>query len=473
MKDLRKIINKELLFFDGSMGTLLQGKGLKPGESPEMWNLTHRDEILNIHKEYVMSGANITTTNTFGANHVKFDGDIETLEEVIKEGILISKEANPKGFTALDIGPLGKLLEPFGDMSFDEAYSAFSKVIKIGSKYSPDLILFETFSDVYEAKAAVLAAKENSNLPVFLTFSIGEDKKLLTGADPKTIASIFAGLGVDVLGFNCGMGPKELLPIVKEFSNYSNLPIMVNPNAGLPEEIDGKTVFNISPEEFATYQTEIYKAGAVILGGCCGTTPEHIKAMTRALLGRKPKKREESHFTTVSSYSKTVFLGGKPKIIGERINPTGKKLLKEALRNNDIDYLLREATNQIDAGADILDVNVGLPEIDEVSMMLEAVKKIQSVSNLPLQIDTSNAEAMEKALRYYNGKPLVNSVNGEEESLSKVLPLVKKYGAAVVCLTLDENGIPETALGRIKIAEKIINRAEKLGIKRENLKSNH
>ncbi len=469
MKDLRKLINKELLFFDGSMGTLLQERGLKPGESPEMWNLTNRDEILNIHREYVLSGANITTTNTFGANPIKFEGNIDVLEDVIKEGILISKEANPKGYTALDIGPLGKLLEPFGDLSFDDAYNAFSEVVKIGSKYSPDLILIETMSDVYEAKAAVLAAKENSDLPVFLTFSIGDDGKLLTGADAKTIASIFNGLGVDVLGFNCGLGPKELLPIVEEFSNYSNLPIMVNPNAGLPEEIDGRTVFNISPEEFATYQTEIYKAGASILGGCCGTKPEHIKAMVLSLLGRKPKKLKENHYTTVSSYSKTVFLGGKPVIIGERINPTGKKLLKEALRNNDIDYLLREATAQIDAGADILDVNVGLPEIDEVSMMLLATKKIQGVSNLPLQIDTSNPDAMEKALRYYNGKPLVNSVNGEEESLNKVLPLVKKYGAAVVCLTLDENGIPETASGRIKIAKKIVDRAEKLGIPRENL----
>ncbi|MDO4618708.1 MAG: homocysteine S-methyltransferase family protein [Clostridia bacterium] len=469
MKDLRKILGKQLLFFDGSMGTLLQERGLTTGEMPEMWNLTHREEILSIHREYVDTGANITTTNTFGANPIKFGGDMVTLEKIIQEAISISKEANPKGYTALDIGPLGKLLKPYGDLSFDDAYNAFQKVVLLGKKHGADLILIETMSDVYEAKAAVLAAKENCNLPVFLTFALSDNGKLLTGADVKTIASIFGGMGIDALGFNCGLGPKEMLPFVKEFSEYSNLPIIVNPNAGLPESVDGKTVFNVSPDEFALYQKEIYSLGAAVLGGCCGTRPEHIGSTVSLLGKKKPIKRETHAYTTVSSYSNTVFFGGKPVIIGERINPTGKKLLKEALRQNDIDYILREASSQADASADILDVNVGLPEIDEVSMMLSAVTKIQGITNLPLQIDTSNTEAMEKALRYYNGKALVNSVNGKEESLTSVLPLVKKYGAAVVCLTLDEDGIPETAEGRIKIAEKILRRAEKLGIPRENL----
>lgn len=469
MKDFKARLGNEILFFDGAMGTMLQSRGLTAGELPEMWNITHSEDIYEVHKSYVDAGADIISTNTFGANPFKLNRDIKLLDDIISSGMSIAKRANPNGYVALDIGPLGKLLAPYGDLPFDDAYNAFSEVVKSGAKAGADLILIETMSDVYEAKAAVLAAKENSDLPVVLTFAFNENGRLLTGADVETVAYMFEGLGVDALGFNCGLGPKEMLNLIPKLSESVSIPIVVNPNAGLPVSVNGKTVFNVNPQEFAKMQEKVYECGAAILGGCCGTTPEHIRETAKLLKGRKTVQLLTKKVTAVTSSSKTVFFGEKPVIIGERINPTGKKLLKEALRNNDIDYILREAVAQTEKGADILDVNVGLPEIDEPQMMKSAIVAIQGISNLPLQIDTSNTDAMEKALRYYNGKALVNSVNGKEESLSAVLPLVKKYGAAVVCLTLDENGIPDTPEGRIKIAEKIIARAEEYGIARENL----
>lgn len=469
MKSIKERLGKELLFFDGAMGTMLQKKGLTAGELPELRNLTHPDDILDVHRLYAEAGADIITTNTFGANPIKFKRDTKTLANVITSAVSLAKKANPDGYAALDIGPLGKLLAPYGDLSFDDAYDAFAEVVKIGDKAGADLILIETMSDVYEAKAAVLAAKENSTLPVFLTFAFDEKGRLLTGADIVTVSEIFTGLGVDALGFNCGLGPEQMLSLMPELTKRTCLPIIVNPNAGLPVSKDGKTVFNVGPTEFADFQAKIFESGAAALGGCCGTTPAHISAMTALLKGKAPKANTPDRITAITSYSKTVAFGEKPVIIGERINPTGKKLLKQALRDGDIDYLLREAVSQTEKGADILDVNVGLPEIDEPKMMQEAVEKIQSVCSLPLQIDTSDITAMERALRHYNGKALVNSVNGKEESMSAVFPLVKKYGAAVVCLTLDENGIPETSESRIKIAEKIAKRAEEYGIARENL----
>lgn len=469
MKDFKARLGNEILFFDGAMGTMLQNKGLTSGELPEMWNITHSEDIYEIHKSYVDAGADIISTNTFGANPLKLNGDIKLLDDIISSGISIAKRANPNGYVALDIGPLGKLLAPYGDLPFDDAYNAFAEVVKSGTKAGADLILIETMSDVYEAKAAVLAAKENSDLPVVLTFAFNENGRLLTGADVETVAYMFEGLGVDALGFNCGLGPKEMLTLIPKLSESVSIPIVVNPNAGLPVSVNGKTVFNVNPNEFALMQEKVYESGAAILGGCCGTTPEHIRETAKLIKGRKTIKKNTKKVTAVTSSSRTVFFGEKPVIIGERINPTGKKLLKEALRNNDIDYILREAVAQTEKGADILDVNVGLPEIDEPKMMKAAIVAIQGISNLPLQIDTSNTDAMEMALRYCNGKALVNSVNGKEESLSAVLPLVKKYGAAVVCLTLDENGIPDNTEGRIKIAEKIIARAEEYGIARENL----
>ncbi|MBS7298333.1 MAG: homocysteine S-methyltransferase family protein [Eubacteriales bacterium] len=469
MNDFLSRLGKELLFFDGAMGTILQEKGLKAGELPELWNITHSEDIFDVHKSYVDAGADVLTTNTFGANPIKLNGDIKLLEDIITNAVSIAKRASPNGFVALDIGPLGKLLAPYGDLPFDDAYNAFAEVVKIGKDAGADLIVIETMSDVYEAKAAVLAAKENSELPIVLTFAFNESGRLLTGADIETVAHMFNGLGIDALGFNCGLGPREILPFVNELTSLTGLPVAVNPNAGLPVSVNGKTLFNVDADEFAKLQEKVYESGAAILGGCCGTTPKHIAKTAALLKDRKPVLHTPEKVTAVTSSSRTVKLGNKPVIIGERINPTGKKLLKEALRNNDIDYLLREAVSQTEKGADILDVNVGLPEINEPEMMKSAIIAIQGISNLPLQIDTSDTNAMEKALRYYNGKALVNSVNGKEESMNTVLPLVKKYGAAVVCLTLDENGIPDTAEGRIEIAKKIVRRAEEYSISRENL----
>lgn len=469
MTDFLTRLGKEVLFFDGAMGTILQSKGLAAGELPELWNITHGDDIFDVHKSYADSGADIIITNSFGANPIKLEGDTSLLTDIIEKGITLAKKANPNGYVALDIGPLGKLLSPYGDLPFDDAYNAFAETIKIGNKAGADLILIETMSDVYEAKAAVLAAKENSSLPVVLTFAFDENGRLLTGADIEVVAHMFEGLGVDALGFNCGLGPGQMLSLIPRMTAATDLPVVVNPNAGLPVSVNGKTVFNVDADEFASLQEKIYQSGAALLGGCCGTTPLHIAKTVGLLKGKAPIKRDVVKKCSVTSSSKAVYLGGKPIIIGERINPTGKKLLKEALRNNDIDYILREAVAQTEHGADILDVNVGLPEIDEPKMMQAAITAIQGISALPLQIDTSDTVAMEKALRYYNGKALVNSVNGKDESLNTVLPLVKKYGAAVVCLTLDESGIPETAADRIKIAEKIVARAEEYGISRKNL----
>lgn len=469
MKTFKERLGKELLFFDGAMGTMLQERGLAPGELPELWNINRSEDIYNIHKCYADIGCDVMTSNTFGANRFKLNGDSELLSHIITNGVQLAKRAAPNGYAALDVGPLGKLLKPFGDISFDEAYEAFAEIVKIGANAGSDLILIETMSDVYEAKAAVLAAKENSNLPIVLTMVFDEQGRLLTGADITTAALIFEGLGVDAFGFNCGLGPEQMKKLLPELTAVCPLPIVVNPNAGLPVSVNGQTVFNVDAEDFAAAQKEILDGGASALGGCCGTTPEHIAKMISVCGGIVPRKKEVKKPTAVTSYSRTAFFGEKPLIIGERINPTGKKRLKQALKEHDTDYILREGIAQSEKGADILDVNVGLPEINEPEMMEAAVTALQGVCDLPLQIDTSDIAAMERALRIYNGKALVNSVNGKEESLEAVLPLVKKYGAAVVCLTLDERGIPETAAGRIEIAEKIIKRAEEYGIGRQNL----
>lgn len=469
MKTFKQRLGKELLFFDGAMGTMLQERGLAPGELPELWNINRSEDIYNIHKCYADIGCDIMTANTFGANRFKLAGNSSLLSDIITNGVRLAKSAAPDRYTAIDVGPLGKLLKPFGDITFSEAYDAFAEIITTGEKAGADLILIETMGDVYEAKAAVLAAKENSELPIVLTMTFDENGRLLTGADITTAALIFEGLGVDAFGFNCGLGPAQMKKLLPELTSVCTLPIVVNPNAGLPVLVNGHTEFNVSPEDFAAAQKEILHGGAAVLGGCCGTTPKHIAEMIKALRGISPRKNEVKKVTAVTSYSRTALFGEKPLIIGERINPTGKKRLKQALKEHDTDYILREGIAQAEKGADILDVNVGLPEIDEPEMMEAAVTALQGVCDLPLQIDTSDITAMERALRIYNGKALVNSVNGKEESLESVLPLVKKYGAAVVCLTLDERGIPETAAGRIEIAEKIIKRAEEYGIGRENL----
>ncbi|MBE6674905.1 MAG: homocysteine methyltransferase [Ruminococcaceae bacterium] len=465
--DILSEIKKGFVFFDGGMGTQLQARGLQAGECPEMWNITHPEEITQIHKAYFESGANIATTNTFGANPIK----IENTEKVVLRAVENAKKAiyAPNQYVALDIGPTGKLLKPLGDLDFDDAYNAFKATVKAGVKAGCDLIIIETMNDPYEIKAAVLAAKENSSLPVFATFVLDEKGKTVTGCDVQAMVALLEGLGVDALGVNCSLGAEELKKFVPEIVKYSSLPVIVNPNAGMPCVIDGKTCYDSTPERFAEAVKEIAGMGARILGGCCGTTPEHIAQMRKALEGTEPIEITKKSYTVVSSYSHACTFDNKVVLIGERINPTGKSKLKAALRENNLNYLVSEAIGQEEKGAHMLDVNVGLPEINESEMLVNAIKEIQSVTALPLQIDTSDPVALEKAMRIYNGKPLVNSVNGKKESMEAVLPLVKKYGGVVIALTLDENGIPNTAKGRVEIAKRIIEKAAEYGIEKKDI----
>lgn len=446
-------------FFDGGMGSMLN---LRAGELPEKLNIAEPERVFAVHKGYAEAGAEYITANTFGANSLKYDN----VAELVKAGVALAKRAGKK--VALDIGPTGKLLKPMGDLDFERAVELFSEVVVAG-KDDSNVIIIETMSDTYELKAAVLAAKENSDLPVITSMIFDEKGRLLTGGDVKSAAAMVEGLGVDVIGINCGLGPKQMLELVKELRNCTSLPILVMPNAGLPESVDGKTVYNVSPEEFAQDMEGIAKIGVSYLGGCCGTTPEHIKAMIERCKNMDDSVPEKKNETVVTSYSTAVTIGDKPVVIGERINPTGKKLFKEALRNNDIDYVIKEGLAQQDKGAHILDVNVGLPEIDEVKWLKDAVYNLQSVLPLPLQLDSSDPLALEAAMRIYNGKPMVNSVNGKASSMKEVFPLVKKYGGVVVCLCLDENGIPSTAQGRIEIAEKIIRTAAEYGVDKKDL----
>lgn len=479
-------LGKELLFFDGGMGTLLQEKGLAPGELPETWNISRPEVIKEIHKRYIEAGSDIVLTNTFGANALKFHAEGCSLEDIVKTAVDLAKKAADEAdtissghsgisgrkrtvYTALDIGPTGKLLKPMGDLDFETAYEAFREVMVWGEEAGADLIHIETMSDTYELKAAVLAAKENTSLPVFATAIFDERRKLLTGADVPSVIALLEGLRVDALGINCGMGPEQMLPVVEEYIKYSSLPVIVKPNAGLPKQRDGHTYYDVSPEEFAGYMGKIVSIGACVIGGCCGTTPDHIRAMTNFCRRLDIIPPSEKNDTIVSSYGQSVFLGKGSKIIGERINPTGKKKFKQALKDHDLEYILREGIAQQDNGAHILDVNVGLPDIDEISMMKETVQALQSVVNLPLQIDTVDAAAMEAALRIYNGKAMVNSVSGKQESMDKVFPLIRKYGGVVIGLTLDEAGIPGDAEGRVRIAERIISEAAKYGIKKKDI----
>lgn len=452
----------KIKFFDGGMGTMLQAAGLKAGQLPETLNITNKEMILAVHRAYADAGCEYITANTFGANCLKF----ENYDEIIKAGIELAKSVGKK--VLLDIGPTGKLLKPMGELAFDDAIDIFAKTV-IAGKDDADAVLIETMSDTYEIKAAVLAAKENCDLPIIVTMIFDEKGRLLTGADIKTAVTMLESLGIDVIGLNCGLGPKQMIEYVKELRKWTSLPIAIQPNAGLPVSVNGKTVFNVEPEEFAQDMKEIAKLGVSYLGGCCGTTPEHIRQMIALCKDIPANVPEPKNYCLVSSYSETVDLGEKPKIIGERINPTGKKLFKEALRRNDIDYIIKEGIAQRDAGAHIVDVNVGLPEIDECKMMEDAVYNLQAVLPTPLQIDTTNIAALERALRIYNGKPMLNSVNGKQKNMEEVFPLAKKYGSVVVCLCLDENGIPETAEGRIAVAEKIIKTAKEYGIDKKDL----
>lgn len=467
---IREEIGKRILFFDGGMGTLLQEQGLQAGEFPETWNLKNPEPIIQIHKAYLAAGADIILANTFGANRFKYGED---LEKIVTAGVANAKkavaESGKKAYVALDIGSTGKLLKPMGTLDFEEAVGVFAEIIRVGEKAGADLILIETMSDTYELKAAVLAAKENSTLPIMATVIFDESKKMLTGASPQVVVSLLEGLGVDALGINCGLGPKQMKEIVKELLKYASIPVIVNPNAGLPRSENGKTVFDVGAEEFAEDMEEIVTMGAWFAGGCCGTTPAHIQAMVEKCKEITPVPIAPKNYTFVTSYSTAVELGGRPVIIGERINPTGKSKFKQALRDHNIDYILEEGVKQEDSGAHILDVNVGLPEIDEAAMMETIVYELQSIMPIPLQIDTTNMEAMERALRIYNGKPMINSVNGKAEIMEQVFPLVKKYGGVVVGLALDEDGIPDTTEGRLAIAEKIYQTGEKYGISRKDI----
>lgn len=471
--DIKKLLNHGLIYFDGGTGTILQEMGLKAGEYPENWNLKHPDKITGLHKSYLEAGCNIIKSNTFGANRLKFDGkdgraDVKIIVsaaiENAKRAIEQTSYMNTPHFIALDIGPTGKLLKPLGDLDFEDAVDIFAEVIRYGTESGADLILIETMNDSYEAKAAVLAAKENSALPVFVTTVYDQNAKLMTGADPAAMIALLEGLRVDAIGMNCSLGPKQMKNIVPMLAEYSSTPIIVNPNAGLPRTEKGRTVYDVTPEDFANEMLEIIDSGACIVGGCCGTTPAHIKSLVEKTRHIKPVIPDIKDFTLVSSYTNAVEIGNRPILIGERINPTGKPRMKAALKENNMDYLLNEAVSQQEKGVHILDVNVGLPDINEAEMLCNAVTEIQGVSSLPLQLDTSDPEAMEKAMRLYNGKPMINSVNGKAESMEAIFPLVRKYGGVIVALTLDENGIPETAEGRIAIAEKIYKTAAEYGI---------
>ena len=475
MTNIRDLLGKRLLFFDGGMGTMLQKNGLGAGEIPELLNLTNAELIEKIHTEYLLAGADIITTNTFGANPLKSDDIGESLDMIIAAGIGIARKAvnnvqseeKPR-FIAFDMGPCGRLLEPLGDLSFDDCYNAFKQIAVTAEKCGADLVIIETMSDTLEAKAAVLAVKENTNLPIFVTMTFDESYKTLTGGDVAVMSAIMEGLGVDCVGINCGLGPEQIGDMMEHLAEISSIPIMAQPNAGLPQIENGKTVYNVSAEEFGEQCAKMARFGVSVLGGCCGTTPDHIRALIEKCADYTPIV-EEKNITVVASYSKTVTLGNAPVIVGERINPTGKKKFKEALRQNDIDYILNEAFVQRDAGAHILDVNVGLPEIDECATMEQAVKAISAAVNLPLQIDSSDPETIERALRIYNGKPMINSVNGKEDSIREIMPIVQKYGGVLVGLCLDENGIPPTAAERVEIAKRIKKRAAEYGIKPKNL----
>lgn len=471
--DIREYIKNNILFLDGGMGTLLQKRGLMPSELPERWNITHSEEIFQIHRDYFDAGANVVATNTFGANSFKLSEN--ELDEIISAAIAIARRAaaastlSGEKWVALDIGPSGHMLEPLGDLSFEAAVEAFARTVRLGVKYGADLILIETMNDSLETKAALLAAKENSDLPVFVSNAYGEDGKLLTGASPEAMIAMLEGMGADAVGVNCSLGPKALAGVVREYIKYSSLPIIMKPNAGLPAVRDGETVYDVSPADFSEAVARLVSEGVTIVGGCCGTTPEYITA-TRLACGKlEPRVRGKSSRCVVSSYNHAVVLDSEPVLIGERINPTGKKRFKEALRLGDIQYILNEAIGEAEAGVHILDVNVGLPEIDEKAMLTRAVREIQAIVDLPLQIDTSNVDAMEAALRCYNGKALVNSVNGKRESMDAIFPLVKKYGGVVIALTLDEGGIPPRAEDRVRIARDILLEAEKYGISKNDI----
>ena len=464
--EFKQLLEKEFVCLDGAMGTMLQAKGLKMGETPEVLNIEKPEWLIDIHRQYIGAGSDVIYANTFGANRYKLSKCGYTVDEIIKSGIVNAQKAceGTETLVALDIGPIGQLLEPTGSLSFEEAYDIFKEQVIAGKDC--DLIVFETMTDLYELKAAVLAAKENSDKPIICTMTFEENMRTFTGCSISSMALTLEGLGVDAIGVNCSLGPAELYPVVEELCKWTNLPVVVKPNAGLPDPVTNK--YDVTPSEFARLMEKLIPLGVKVFGGCCGTNPEYIREVSAMLKDNKYVEIKHEIPAACCTPSNTAVIN-RPRIIGERINPTGKKRFKEALLDGDIDYILGQAIEQVHVGADILDVNVGLPGIDEKDMMIRVVKALQGVTDLPLQLDSTIPEVLEQALRIYNGKPIVNSVNGEEKSLKTVLPLVKKYGASVVGLCLDENGIPKTAEGRFNIAKKILDRALALGIRREDV----
>ncbi len=468
----REYLNSGIVRLDGGMGTLLQEQGLAAGEYPERWNLTHPDAIRDVHRAYYEAGSRVVSTNTFGANRLKFSAD--ELEEIVAAAVQNAKAARDAvgggdRYIALDIGPSGKLLRPLGDLDFEDAVALFAETVKLGVKYGVDAILIETMNDCYETKAALLAAKENSDLPVLVSNAYGEDGKLMTGATPAAMTAMLEGMGADAVGANCSLGPRQLAGVAEELLAAASVPVLLKPNAGLPRMVDGRTVFDVSAEEFADELAALVQKGVRVVGGCCGTTPAYIAALETRVQKLTPVPIAPRSCTVVSSYTHAVTFGDRPLLIGERINPTGKKRFKQALIENDMNYLLSEGIRQQEKGVQLLDVNVGLPDIDEVAMLTAAVCELQAVCDLPLQIDTADPTAMEAALRRYNGKALVNSVSGKQESMAAVFPLVKKYGGTVIALTLDENGIPADAEGRVAIARNILKTAAAYGIDKRDI----
>lgn len=468
--DVKELLKKGYIVLDGAMGTMLQKKGMKMGVVPETLGITKPDWIIDIHKQYIEAGSDIVYANTFGANRYKLKGTGYSTEEIIKKAIENGRKAceGNESFVALDIGPIGQLLEPTGSLSFEEAYDIFKEEIVAGK--DADVIVIETMTDLLETKAAVLAAKENSNLPVFVTMTFEENKRTFTGCSVSAMVLTIAGLGVDAIGVNCSLGPDQLAPIVEEIGKWSDIPVIVKANAGLPDPVTNE--YDVTPEQFVEDYKQMLKYGARIFGGCCGTNPEYIRAVKAMLVEAQKNNEFESNRQerqlAICSPINTVVVN-QPRIIGERINPTGKKRFKQALVEKDMNYILGQATEQIEAGAEILDVNVGHPEIDEKEMMIKTVKELQSIVSVPLQIDSTKPEVIEAALRVYNGKAIVNSVNGEDKVLDTILPIVKKYGAAVIGLALDENGIPADYKGRVEIAKKILNKALSYGIPKEDI----
>lgn len=472
--EIREYLKDHILIFDGAMGTMLQKEGLPIGDNPEIFGIKNPHKLLKIHKKYLEAGSNVLTTNTFGCNELKVNKLGYTVEEVIDRAVSIAKQAIEESdkskprFVALDIGPIGEMLEPMGTLSFDRAYEIFKRQAIQGEKSGADLIIIETMMDLYEAKAAVLAAKENTNLPVICTMTFDENGRSFTGCLPEAMVATIEGLGVDALGVNCSLGPKQLLPIVKTITELANVPVIVQANAGLPVIKEGQAVYEMNDEEFFQGVKDFVDLGVSIIGGCCGTNETFIKKICDNIdkLQKKEPKRRKS--TIVCSAAKYIDIQG-PTIVGERLNPTGRQPLIDAYVSGNNDYVINLALEQSNEGSEILNVNVGVPDLDEERAMKRVIKGIQEVVDVPLQLDSSNVKALEAGLRYYNGRTIVNSVNGKEKSLETILPIVKKYGACLVGLTLDENGIPSTAEGRFNIAKKIVERAEQYGIKRQDI----